>query len=307
MDKNSVDWQGPFTALITPFDAQGRIDEAAYRRHVDYVLGQGVRGVVANGCTGEFWAQSFDERKRILELAVDAVQGRVPVIGGTGGIYTPEVVALTRYAKEAGCDGAMVITPYFVRPSREDLIAHFKAVSDGADIPIMLYNIPRDTVNDLTPDIVDALADLEHVVAIKDSAFDFNIFYRTYLAAGDRIRIFVGPSTMFGVAALKMGAVGWVDTYSNIWGRGWWTSMRRSLGDDIDKARELQQRGLAIRDMFSSNGQNMYCTVKAALNMMGLSGGFPRPPLRPLAEPYLSELRDGMTRMGFPLVEAAAE
>ena len=307
MDKTSVDWHGPFTALITPFDSQGRIDEAGYRRHVDYVLSQGVMGVVANGCTGEFWAQSLSERKRVVEIAVDAVRGRVPVIAGTGGPHTPDVVKLTKHAKTAGCDGAMVIAPFMVRPNRADLIAHFKEISDSVDLPIMLYNIPRDTVNNLTPDIVDELADLEHVVAIKDSAFDFNVFYETYLAAGDRISIFVGPSTMYGVAALQMGAVGWVDTYSNVWGAGLVALYNAARAGDMDTARDLQKKGLEIRRLLSPEDQNMYCTVKAALNMMGLPGGFPRPPLRPLRESHLKKLREGMRNLGFTLVEAAAE
>lgn len=307
MDKTSVDWHGPFTALITPFDSQGHIDEAGFRRHVDYVLSQGVMGVVANGCTGEFWTQSLSERKRVVEIVVDAVKGRVPVIAGTGGIYTPDVIKLTKHAKAVGCDGSMVIAPYFVRPSRADIIAHFKAVSDAVDLPILLYNIPRDTVNNLTPDIVDELADLEHVVAIKDSAFDYNIFYETYLAAADRIRIFVGPSTMFGVAALQMGAVGWVDTYSNVWGAGLVALYNAVQAGDMDTARDLQKKGFQVRRLFSAQDQNMYCTVKAALNMMGLPGGYPRPPLRPLPEPHVSDLREGMKKFGFTLVEMAAE
>jgi 4-hydroxy-tetrahydrodipicolinate synthase len=300
MDRNSVTWGGQFTALITPFDAAGQIDEPALRRQVDFVIRQGVHVIVANGCTGEFWTQTLQERKRVVAIVLDAARGRIPIIAGASANYTPDVVELARHAKEIGCDGVMIMPPYLVRPNADDIFHHYKAVSDAVEIPILLYNIPRDTVNDLTPDLVNRLADLKCVVAIKDSTFDFNIFYRLQTLVSDRIKVMIGPSTMFGYAAVQLGAEGWVDTYSNLWPQltvGLWHASRSG---NAERARELQKIGADFRRFLSEGDRNMYCAVKASMNMLGLPGGYPRPPLRPLTEPHLTQLREGLQRFGVP-------
>ena len=304
MDRNSVNWHGQGTAIITPFDRQGRIDEPALRNQVNHLIAHGVNFIVANGCTGEFWAQTMDERKRVVKIITDTAAGRIPVIGGSSANYTPDVVELSRYHKEIGCDGVMIMPPCLVRPNADDIFHHYKAVCDAVDIPILLYNIPRDTVNDLTPDLVDRLADLPTVVAIKDSTFDFNTFYRLQTLCGDRIRILIGPSTMFGMAALELGAEGWVDTYSNLWPQltvGLYTACKRG---DRTRARELQAIGADFRRFLSEGNRNMYSAVKAAMNMVGLEGGYPRLPLRPLEEPHLTQIRNGLERFGVPHAQA---
>ncbi|MDP6805238.1 MAG: 4-hydroxy-tetrahydrodipicolinate synthase [Rhodospirillales bacterium] len=306
MDRNTVNWRGPFTAMVTPFDADGAIDEDAFRRVIEFLIAQGVGGVVANGCTGEFWAQTTEERKRVVALAVEAVAGRIPLIAGTGAIRTADVIELTAHAKEVGCDGAMIIPPYFVKPSVEDVIAHYEAVSDAVKIPVMLYNLPSASYN-LTPDLVGRLADVDTVVAIKDSSFDFNNFYLTQLQAGDRIRVLIGPSTMFGVAAMKLGAEGWIDTYSNIWPELTVELFRAIEAGDDATAVPLQATGLEYRLFMTENGRTMYPATKAAMNIRGLPGGYPRLPLKPLGEPHLTELRDGLKRFGASVLEAAAE
>jgi len=300
MDRNSVSWGGQVTAVVTPFDQNGAIDEAGLRTQIDFLIEEGVDVVIANGCTGEFWAQTMDERKRVMKVAVQAAAGRIPVLGGASANYTPDVVELTRYAAEIGCGGVMIMPPFLVRPNNDDIFHHYKAVSDAVDLPILLYNIPRDTVNDLTPELVDRLADLRTVVAIKDSTFDFNIFWRLQTLVGDRLRVLIGPSTMFGAPAVMMGADGWVDTYSNLWPQMTVALWRASKAEDWDKARQLQRTGIAFRRFLSEGDRNMYSAVKAAMNMVGLPGGYPRLPLRPLGEPHLTQLREGLTKFGVP-------
>ncbi len=300
MDRNSVDWSGQVTAVVTPFNQDGSINEEGLRNQIDFLVEEGVNVVIANGCTGEFWAQSIEERKRVMKVAVEAAAGRIPVIGGASANYTPDVVDLTRYAADIGCSGVMVMPPYLVRPNNDDIYHHYKMVSDAVDLPILLYNIPRDTVNDLTPELVNRLADLRTTVAIKDSSFDFNIFWRLQTSVSDRLRVLIGPSTMFGAPAVLMGADGWVDTYSNLWPQmtvGLW---RASKAGDWDKARQLQRVGIEFRRFLSEGDRNMYSAVKAAMNIIGLPGGHPRLPLRPLEEPHLSQLRDGLIRFGVP-------
>ncbi len=306
MDKNSIDWIGPTPALITPFDADGNIDEAAYRRNVELCIGYGLTALLPNGCTGEFWAQTIEERKRVIEICVDAAGGRVPVIAGTGAIRTPEVIELTEHAKDAGCVGVMILPPFFVKPSADDIVAHYQTVSDAVDIPIMLYNIPANAVNALVPELVDRLADIDNVVAIKESSADFNNFYKTMQVAGDRIHVILGPTTLYGAVAFALGSAGYVDTSPNFWGEESVEFFNAARDGNMDRALELQAKALKIRDLVNGNGRNMYCSTKAIMNMLGLPGGYPRLPLRPLGEPHLTELRKGIESLGLAAPKAAA-
>lgn len=305
MDRFSVDWSGPMVALVTPFEHDGSIDEAGLRRHVDFVIAHGVRGIVPNGCTGEFWAQSLEERKRVVRIVVEAAGGRVPVIGGASASATHNVIALARGCKEVGCDGVMIMPPYMVRPNDEDLVNHYRVVSDAVDIPILLYNNPNDSGIDLRPDLVDRVADLPTVVAIKDSSFDFNTFWRLQCTVSDRIRILIGPSTMFGASAIQMGADGWVDTYSNIWPELTVGLYNAAKDGDMHRARVLQKIGAEFRGFMLQKGWNMYCATKAAMNLIGLPGGYPRLPLRPLAAAEVARLKDGLERFGVPMAAPA--
>ena len=307
MDKNTVDWHGPWVALVTPFDAEGRIDEAAYRRNVELCIGYGCTGLLANGCTGEFWAQSMAERKFVARLCVEAAAGRVPVIAGAGAITPSEVIEIAEAAKDAGCEGAMVMPSYFVHPGPDDIVAYYETISDAVDFPILLYNIPS-AANGLTPELVDRLADVKNVVAIKESSRDFNNFYRTLVLAGDRIRVLIGPGGLFGVAALTVGAAGYVEGIQNYWGKPANDIYYATMAGDRERALELQRKGLLLRQLVDGGGRNIYAAFKAAMNVRGLPGGYPRPPLRPLGEPHLTELGRGFEELGLSVAyQAAAE
>ncbi|HET7097934.1 MAG TPA: dihydrodipicolinate synthase family protein, partial [Casimicrobiaceae bacterium] len=154
MNRNDVDWEGPITAMITPFHRDGELDEQGLRQHVDFLIANGVRGLVPNGCTGEFWAQSKAERQRVAEVVLDQAKRRVPVIPGVGGNTTREVIELAQHARDTGCDGVMVMAPAMVHPKKEDLYHHFKAISDRVAIPMLLYNNPQDTGNDIPFDLL---------------------------------------------------------------------------------------------------------------------------------------------------------
>ena len=300
MDRNGVDWEGPFTASITPFHANGDIDEPGLRDHVEFLVAHGATGLVPNGCTGEFWAQTIPERKRVIEIVLDATKRRVPVLAGIGASATRDVIELAEHARKIGCEGVMLMAPFMVHPKKEDLFQHFKAVSDRVPIPIMLYNNPQDVGNDLPFDLVERLCDLEWVVAIKDSTFDYNVFWKTQCALGDRIRVFIGPSTMFGAPAVQMGADGWVDTYSNLWPELTVALYHAARDGDTLRARRLQKTGAELRSFLLHPEWNMYCAIKAAMNEVGLPGGYPRLPLRPLTGAHLERMRRGMAEFAVP-------
>ncbi|MFO0998599.1 MAG: dihydrodipicolinate synthase family protein [Alphaproteobacteria bacterium] len=306
MDRNSVAWRGVIPALVTPFKADGAIDEGAFRANIERMLAAGCHGILVGGCTGEFWALTTDERKHLVTLAVDAVKRRGTVLAGTGAITTAEAIDLTRHAERAGADGALILPPYFVQPSADDIVEHYRAISAASGIPICLYNIPSVAANALLPALVERLAEVPNVVAIKESSGDWHNFYRTLITVEDRLRVFCGPSSVFGVAATALGAVGHIDCFPNFWTEPMVEMWRAAEAGEMAQARALQAKGRALTDLCIANGRNLYCSTKAAMNALGLPGGFPRLPLRPLDPAQDADLRRGLVRLGFAVEVAQA-
>ena len=299
MDRNSVNWSGPMPAVTTPFHDDGRIDEAAFAANLEGLIAAGATGFVVGGCTGEFWALSHEERKRLFDVAYEAIAGRVTLIAGTGAISVEETVALTRHAEAAGCDGALILPPYFVKLSDDEIEAHFADVTGAIGLPVVLYNIPGNAVNAITPALAARLADLERVVAIKESSGDWNNYYGTHLAVHERLRVFCGPSSVFGVPAVQLGADGTIDCFPNVWQRGGLDLYFAAKAGETEKAAELQAMGRRLTDLFTSDGRTLYPATKAAMDMMGLpGGGTPRRPLRKLAGEPLKGLEAGLKTLG---------
>ncbi|PWJ17053.1 4-hydroxy-tetrahydrodipicolinate synthase [Jannaschia seohaensis] len=293
-------------AITTPFHADGAVDEEAFVANIDRLFDAGASGMVAAGCTGEFWALSFDERARLAALAVEACAGRGPAIVGTGSIREGEVVDQIHAAKEAGADGVLVMPPYFVRLSESETIAHFEAVDAGSVLPILLYNIPGNAGNAITPAIADRLADLDHVVGIKESSGDWNNFHETLIRTKDRIRVFCGPSSVFGVPATLAGGDGLIDCFPNVWDKGCLDLWHATKAGRMAEAWALQATGIAMTDLFTSEGRTLYPATKAAMDYLGLAGGgMPRPPLRALEGPALQGLKDGIDKLMAPPAKVA--
>src|SRR5919199_3741488 len=181
--REGVMLQGSITALVTPF-SNGAIDEAGFRELVDWQIQEGTQGLVPVGTTGESPTLSHDEHKRVVELCVEVAKGRVPVMAGTGSNSTAEAIALTRHAKQAGADAALVVTPYYNKPTQEGLYQHFKAIHDAADLPIIIYNIPPRSVIDMSVATMARLAKLPNIVGVKDATNDLARPVRTRNAIG---------------------------------------------------------------------------------------------------------------------------
>ncbi|TKD49991.1 dihydrodipicolinate synthase family protein [Sphingomonas baiyangensis] len=299
MDRNSIDWQGPMPAITTPFKADGSIDEAGYAANIERLIADGATGIVAGGCTGEFWALSFDERVRLTQAGREATAGRVPLIVATGYVTTEETIRLTRAAERAGADGALVLPPYFIRLNDAEMLAHFRGVSDATGLPVMLYNIPGNAGNALTPALVNQLADLPNVVAVKESSGDWNNFYETWLVAHDRLRVFCGPSSLFGVPAVTLGADGTIDCFPNMWSPGGLDLYFAPERGDMAEARRLQALGQQLTALCTSEGRSLYPATKAAMDLLGLpGGGRPRAPLRALDTRQIDGLARGLEAVG---------
>ena len=161
-------FHGAMVAIVTPF-SQGRVDEAALRELVEFQIAGGTDVIVPCGTTGESATLSHDEHNQVVDIVVDAVAGRVPVIAGAGSNNTAEAIHLTRHAREAGADGVLLITPYYNKPSQEGLYQHFKAIAESVEIPMLLYNVPGRTSVDLLPATVGRLSELPNIVGIKEA------------------------------------------------------------------------------------------------------------------------------------------
>jgi len=176
-------FKGYNTALITPFK-DGKVDEGAFRSHVEWQIGEGIHGLVPCGTTGESPTLSHEEHMRVTELCVEIADGRVPVIAGTGSNSTEEAIRLTRHAKEAGAAGALMVTPYYNKPTQEGMYRHFSAVADAVDIPIVIYNIPGRSVVDMTVETMARLAKHANIAGVKDATADLVRPVLTRLAIG---------------------------------------------------------------------------------------------------------------------------
>lgn len=294
MNRDSVKWWGPMPAVVTPFDDRGRIDDEAMRQNADRLFEAGATGLLVGGCTGEFWSLSFDERCHLFRLGVDCAAGRGTVLAGTGAVTPEEAIRLTAAAADAGCDGAVILPPYFIRLSDEEIFSHFAQIDAAVSMPIVLYNIPGNAINAISPDLAARLATLEHVVAIKESSGDWNNFYSTLLAIREQIRVFCGPSSIFGVPALAAGADGFIDCFPNVWLPGGLDLFHAAKAGDVERANVLQRTGRQLTDLFTSDGRSLYPATKAAMASLGFRAGDPRPPLRPLQGAALDGLLQGL-------------
>jgi dihydrodipicolinate synthase/N-acetylneuraminate lyase len=274
------------------------VDRAAFRENIDRLMRLGATGVVACGCTGEFWSLSAAEKAMLYADAVAAVAGRGTTIVGVGCVGPADTIALAEEARKAGADGVLVLPPYFVKLSDDEIFAHFRAVDAAVALPIMVYNIPGNAVNAVSPALADRLAGLEKVVAIKESSGDWNNFYATLIAVKDRLRVFCGPSSVFGVPAVSLGADGTVDCFPNVWA-GCLDIYHATHAGDMARAEALQETGRRMTDLFISGGRMLYPATKAAMDMQGFAGGgTPRAPLQPLTGAPLDGLRQGMIALG---------
>jgi 4-hydroxy-tetrahydrodipicolinate synthase len=272
-------FEGVFSALVTPFDG-GQLDRSAMDRLLEYQIQGGVAGVVPCGTTGESATLDHAEHREVIRSCVERVAGRVKVIAGTGSNSTAETIQLTRYAKEVGADGALLITPYYNKPGQEGLFLHYKAVSEAVDLPLLLYNVPGRTAVDLQPQTVARLAEIETIVAIKEATADMERAAVIRQLCGDKMALISGDDATF-LPFLVVGGQGIISVTANVAPSavvGLWDAWKAG---DLPGARGHHERLLALnRALFCETNP---IPVKAAAAMMGLCGPEIRLPLTPLA------------------------
>ncbi len=258
-------FRGAITALVTPF-RNGRVDEEAYRELIDWQIRQGVDGIVPCGTTGESATLSHEEHNRVIDIAVDEAKGRVPVIAGTGSNSTAEAIRLTRHAKEAGADGALLITPYYNKPTQEGLYQHYKRVAEETKFPLVLYNVPSRTGVNLLPETVARLAEIPDIVGIKEATGDMRQVSEILEKCGDKISVLSGDDFTV-LPLLSLGGRGVISVVSNVAPADMAELVRAFDSGDLARARELHYRLMPLaRAMFFETNP---IPVKTALSLMG--------------------------------------
>ncbi len=270
------------TAMVTPFDDQGRADEAASVRLMNHLVDHGSDGLVLCGTTGEAATMNDEEHLRMIELGVQEMRGRCSIVAGVGSNDTRHAVYLTERATELGPDALLSVNPYYNRPSRRGIVRHYEEVSRATDLPILLYNIPQRTGSDMSNDLLAELAQLEHVVGVKQANPD-------NLAKIDGMQIYAGNDDMLA-DVLDMGEPGGICVVSHLFGE----EMRRMV-DEPERRREIDR---SLADVYRDMVGPLACSVKAALNLIGIPVGRPRLPYVEPDERETAAIRELLERHG---------
>ena len=279
-------------ALVTPF-RDGKFDEAAYRDLIEFHIENGTRGIVPCGTTGESATLSHEEHLEVIASCVDAVKGRVPVVAGTGSNSTAEAVKLTRGAKEAGADAALLITPYYNKPPQQGLYDHYRTVAESVDIDIVVYNCPGRTGVSISPQTLIRLADIPNIVAVKDATGDSD--WTTEVAMGTDLVILSGDDTMT-LPLMPLGAAGVISVTANVMPREVARLCGLAAGGKWGEAREVHEKLYRLTKLLFIESNPV--PVKAALEMMGRIGPELRQPLSVLGDANRALLQEEMTRLG---------
>ena len=235
-------FRGVYTALVTPFTAEGAVDEAALKRLIDFQIEQGVDGLVPCGTTGESPTLSHEEHDRVIRLTVEYSAGRVPVIAGTGSNATSEAIQLSQHAESAGVDAVLLVNPYYNKPTQQGLYLHFKAIADSVGIPCILYNIfGRTGVNIETDVVIRLMNECDNIIAVKEASGSLDQMKSVIAGRHDRFRVLSGDDNMT-IDLIEAGGDGVISVSSNLIPHHMVEMVHTALDGDIAKARDLEAR-----------------------------------------------------------------
>src|SRR5512139_2305476 len=258
-------FKGSIVAIVTPFK-NGKFDEKAYGDLIEWHISQGTHGIVPCGTTGEASTLDFEEHYRVIEVAVKTASKRIPVIAGTGANATDEAIDLTKKAKELGADGALLVTPYYNKPTQEGLYRHYKAVAEAVDIPMVLYNVPGRTAVNMLPPTVARLAEIRNIIGVKEATGDMKQVSELIRLCGDRITVLSGDD-FTTLTLLALGGHGVISVVANVAPKDTADMYNAWATGNIVKARELHYRLEPLNyAMFIETNP---IPVKTALALMG--------------------------------------
>ncbi len=287
-------FEGSMVAMVTPF-RDGRVDEAKIGELVEFHVKNGTDAIIPCGTTGESPTLSHDEHMRVVEVTIKAAAGRVPVIAGTGSNSTAEAIELTAHAKKARADGVLMVCPYYNKPTQSGLVAHYKAVAEAVDIPIILYNIPGRTGVNMLPETVATLADVPNIVAMKEASGSLEQMTELISLCGDRLTIVSGDDTLT-LPLMAVGGKGVISVIANILPKETAEMTRAALNGDWKRARELHLRIFPLcKAMFYETNP---VSVKTAMQLLGRLNGELRLPLAPMSEANRDKLAKALKAYG---------
>jgi 4-hydroxy-tetrahydrodipicolinate synthase len=287
-------FEGVFTALVTPF-RDGAVDERALVELAELQIAAGIDGIVPCGSTGEAATLSHAEHQRVVEVVVAAARGRVQVVAGTGSNSTAEAIQLTRHAKEAGADGALLISPYYNRPTQEGIVAHYTEIARQTAFPLLVYNIPARTGSNVLPATLARLSEVDQIVGVKESCGDLNQIAHLIAAVPESFAVLSGDDWAV-LPLLALGGKGAVSTVSNVAPGEMVELLRAFRAGDLARAQAIHFRLLPLLDALFCETNPI--PVKAALAMRGLIQEELRLPLVPISNGNRERLQAVLKELG---------
>jgi 4-hydroxy-tetrahydrodipicolinate synthase len=288
-------FHGSMVAIVTPMREDGSVDRSALRRLIEFHIEQGTTAIVAVGTTGESPTLSVEEHAEVIQLAVEYVRDRVPVIAGTGANSTVEAIELTQHAEKAGADACLLVTPYYNKPTQEGLYRHYRAIAEAVPIPQILYNVPGRTGCDLLPETVERLAALPNIVGIKEATGNLERAREILRRCGERMDVYSGDdATALGL--MLLGGKGVISVTANVAPRLMSEMCKLALVRDASAARAIDERLMPLHQGLFVESNPI--PVKWALTAMGLIEGGIRLPLTPLSQNHHETVRRALRAAG---------
>ena len=286
-------FKGSNVALVTPFKGDS-LDEETYIKIINFHLENGTNGLVPAGTTGESPTLSHREHEKVIELCIQEAKGKIPVIAGTGSNSTTEAISLTEHAEKAGADGALIVTPYYNKPTQEGLYQHYKAINDKCGIPIIIYNIPGRSVIDMTVDTMARLFELKNIVGVKDATGDLNRVNETFKKIGNEFIQLTGEDGL-AYEYNKRGGVGCISVTANIAPKMCSDMQKFSKSEDKDEQKKAEEIDKILQPVHKSLFiESNPSPVKYAAKLIGLCDDNVRLPLVTVLEPTKTEVKKAL-------------
>ncbi|HYV69684.1 MAG TPA: 4-hydroxy-tetrahydrodipicolinate synthase [Pseudolabrys sp.] len=287
-------FRGSFTALVTPFK-NGSLDEKSFRDIVEWQISEGTNGLVPVGTTGESPTLSHDEHKKVVEWCIDQVDGRVPVIAGSGSNSTAEAIELSRHAEEAGADAVLIVTPYYNKPTQEGLYQHYRAINDAIGIPIIIYNIPGRSIVDMSVETMARLFELKNIAGVKDATANMTRVSQQRAAMGPDFNQLSGED-ITALGFMAHGGHGCISVTSNVAPRLCSEFQAACLKGDFKAALKLQDKlALLHTNLFVETSP---APIKYAMSLIGKCANTVRLPIVPASEKAQAAVRQAMVHAG---------
>ena len=295
-------FKGTFVALLTPFGPRGDLDEDRLRRHVEWLITEGVHGLIPCGSAGEFLQLTDHEREVLIRVTIEQAAGRIPVVAGATADATVEAQSWTRFAERVGADGVMVAPPFYSLPTEKEILHHYELVAGSTSLPVMAYNNPATTGIDMRPPLIARLAAIENIRYVKESTTDVRRVEDIHRRTDSRIAVFAG---IHALESFLVGAAGWVSVPANVAPQLSARLYDCVVDGDLRTARTISERLWDLMELEADTGKYVQ-VYKEALALEGDSVGLARGPRLPLTDAERERLREALVTLRKPIQDVSA-